>query len=306
MASPKQYQLQYTEFWQQRTGITFGVERVLFDRQSAYQHVQVWETDAFGRLLTLDGLVMVTERDEFVYHEMITHPALCLLSNPQRVLIIGGGDGGTLREVLRYSTIIQADLVEIDEVVIEASRAFFPSLSVAFDDPRARVHVADGVAFVQQARSATYDLVIVDATDPVDFAEGLFGEAFYRDCARILTEEGILVTQSESPFDPTFQHSIQAAYAMLGRIFGSVHMYLAHIPTYPMGLWSFTLASKRLHPVRDFDPGRAAARIAPFAEQLRYYNPTLHQAAFALPSFVRRLFENAASPAQEAQSDSIG
>lgn len=308
MASPKQHQLQYTEFWQQRTGITFGVDRVLFDRQSAYQRVQVLETDAFGRLLTLDGLVMLTERDEFVYHEMIAHPALCLLPHPRRVLIVGGGDGGTLREVLRHATVEQVDLVEIDEVVIEASRAFFPALSVAFDDPRARIHVADGVAFVQQAQAASYDLIIVDATDPVDFAEGLFGEAFYRDCARILTADGILVTQSESPFDPTFQRSIQAAYAMLGRIFGRVYMYLAHIPTYPMGLWSFTLASKRLHPVEHFDFKRAVDRLAPFAEQLRYYNATLHRAAFALPSFVQRLFEVAAPSFQEdnAQSDTIG
>ncbi len=137
MASPKQHQLQYTEFWQARTGLTFGVERILFNRQSAYQHVQVLQTDAFGRMLTLDGLVMLTERDEFVYHEMISHPALCLLPRPRRVLIVGGGDGGTLREVLRYSEIEQVDLVEIDEVVIEAARTCFPELSIAFDDPRA-------------------------------------------------------------------------------------------------------------------------------------------------------------------------
>ncbi len=297
MASPKQHQLQYTEFWQARTGLTFGVERMLFNRQSAYQHVQVLQTDAFGRMLTLDGLVMLTERDEFVYHEMISHPALCLLPRPRRVLIVGGGDGGTLREVLRYPEIEQVDLVEIDEVVIEAARMCFPELSIAFDDPRAHLHVADGVAFVREAAPATYDLVIVDSTDPVDFAEGLFGESFYRDCARILTDEGVLVTQSESPFDHTFQASIQAAHAMLGRIFPRVHMYLAHIPTYPMGLWSFTLASKRLHPVADFDPEQAARRLAPFADRLRYYNVELHRAAFALPSFVRRLFFEAAPSA---------
>ncbi|MDQ7039933.1 MAG: polyamine aminopropyltransferase [Rhodothermus sp.] len=297
MAAPKQHQLQYTEFWQERTGLTFGVERILFNRQSAYQHVQVLQTDAFGRVLTLDGLVMLTERDEFVYHEMIAHPALCLLPRPRRVLIVGGGDGGTLREVLRYAEIEQVDLVEIDEVVIEAARTCFPELSVAFEDPRARLHVADGVAFVQGAADAWYDLIIVDSTDPVNFAEGLFGESFYRDCARILTDEGILVTQSESPFDHTFQASIQAAHAMLGRMFAQVHMYLAHIPTYPMGLWSFTLASKRLHPVVDFDPEQAARRLASFADRLRYYNVELHRAAFALPSFVRRLFADGGPPA---------
>ncbi len=307
MASPKQHQLQYTEFWQARTGLTFGVERVLFNRQSAYQHVQVLQTDAFGRMLTLDGLVMLTERDEFVYHEMISHPALCLLPRPRRVLIVGGGDGGTLREVLRYSEIEQVDLVEIDEVVVEAARTCFPELSIAFDDPRARLHVADGVAFVRATAPATYDLIIVDSTDPVNFAEGLFGEAFYRDCVRILTDDGVLVTQSESPFDHTFQASIQAAHAMLGRIFPQVHMYLAHIPTYPMGLWSFTLASKRLHPVEDFDPEQAARRLAPFVDRLRYYNVELHRAAFALPSFVRRLFTEAPSVHPESlHSDDMG
>jgi spermidine synthase len=289
MAAQKKHQFQYTEHWDGRTGLTFGIERVLFSQQTDYQHVQVLQTDAFGRLLTLDGLVMLTERDEFVYHEMIAHPALCLLRDPKRVLVVGGGDGGTVREVLRHPGVEQVDLVEIDGAVIEAARQFFPEVSVALGDPRLNVHVADGIAFVRDAAAGTYDFVVVDSTDPVGIAEGLFGEAFYRDCARVLTGRGLLVSQSESPFDRAFRDSIREAHALLGRLFAHTHMYLAHIPTYPMGLWSFTMASQALHPLHDFDAGEAARRLAPFAEALRYYNPDVHRAAFALPNFVRQL-----------------
>lgn len=291
MAQQKTFGFQYTEFWDGRSGLTLGVQDVLFSRQSDFQHVQVLQTDAFGRVLTLDGLVMVTERDEFVYHEMISHPALCLLPDPRRVLVVGGGDGGTVREVLRHPGVEHVDLVEIDGLVVEASRRFFPEVSSALDDPRLKLHVADGLAFVAQAADAFYDYVVVDSTDPVGFAEGLFGEDFYRDCARITTPQGILASQSESPFDRAFQDSIREAHTLLGRLFGQAYMYLAHIPTYPMGLWSFTMASKVLHPVRDFDAARAAERLAPFADALRYYTPALHQGAFALPRFVQRLFE---------------
>ncbi len=290
MADQKQHHFQYSEYWEKQTGLTFGVEEVLFNQQSEYQHVQVLQTDAFGRLLTLDGLVMLTEWDEFVYHEMISHPALCLMHEPKRVLVVGGGDGGTVREVLRHPSVEQVDLVEIDKMVIDVSREFFPQIASGLDDPRVNVLVQDGIEFVKQAAPGTYDLVTVDSTDPVGFAEGLFGEAFYRDCARILTDQGILAAQTESPFDRLFRDSIQAAHRLLGDIFPEVHMYLAYIPTYPMGMWSFTVGSKRLHPVRDYDASRAAERLASLQGELRYYNPDVHVAAFSLPTFVRKLF----------------
>lgn len=290
MAEQKEHQFQYTEFWDRRTGLTFGVEEILFSKQSDFQHVQVLQTDAFGRLLTLDGLVMTTDRDEFVYHEMIAHPGLCLLRNPKRALVIGGGDGGTVREILRHESIEQVDLVEIDGMVIDVARTFFPAISSALDDPRLTVHVADGIAFVRDAAAGTYDFVVVDSTDPVGIAEGLFGEAFYRDCARIMTEQGLLVSQSESPFDRFFQDSIRQAHALLTRMFVRSFMYLAFIPTYPLGMWSFTMATRGLHPLDDYDADAAARRLAPFADTLRYYNPEIHRGAFALPNFVRRAF----------------
>lgn len=287
----KAHQFSYTEFWENRSGITFGVEEVLFSRQSGYQHVRVLQTDSFGRLLTLDGLVMVTERDEFVYHEMIAHPALCLLNEPRRVLVIGGGDGGTVREILRHPSIERVDLVEIDPMVIDVSREFFPHVASALEDPRLALRVEDGAAFVQEAADASYDLVIVDSTDPVGFAEALFGEDFYRDCKRILTADGILVSQTESPFDKTFSGSIRAANDFLGSLFQHVQLYLAYIPTYPTGMWSFTLASKRAHPLNDFDEARAAERLKPFEQDLQYYHAGLHRAAFAHPLFVKRFLQ---------------
>ncbi len=289
-AEAKTFQHQFTEFWDGRSGLTFGLERVLFSEQSPFQEVTVVQTDTFGRLMLLDGLVMLTERDEFVYHEMITHPALTLHPHPTRVLVVGGGDGGTVREVLRHPGIEHVDLVEIDGLVVDAARRFFPTVASALDDPRLDVRIEDGLAFIKNAPAGSYDVVLVDSTDPVGFAEGLFGEGFYRDCVRVLSADGILVSQTESPFDAAFQRQIGSAGKTLGALFPHVAFYLAHIPTYPMGTWSFVMASKTRHPVQDFDATAAQARLAPFAETLKYYHAGLHTAAFALPAFVERLF----------------
>lgn len=289
-AEAKAHLHQFTELWDGFSGITFGVEELLFSGTSEYQRVEVLKTDRFGRLMLLDGLVMLTERDEFVYHEMIAHPALCLHPDPRRVLVIGGGDGGTVREVLRHPGIEHVDLVEIDGLVIDAARRFFPTVASALDEPRLSVRVEDGLAFARNAPAGSYDVVLVDSTDPVGFAEGLFGRAFYEDCVRALGDDGILVSQTESPFDTAFQTSIKAAHGLLGESFAHVAFYLAHIPTYPMGTWSFVMASKTRRPLGDFDTGEATRRLAGFEGELRYYNPDLHRGAFALPTFVRRLF----------------
>lgn len=290
-SQPKAARWQYTEFWQGRSGLTFGVEEVLHSRQTDFQRIEVVRTDAFGRLLLLDGLVMLTERDEFVYHEMIAHPALVLLPAPRRVLVVGGGDGGTVREVLRHPGIEHVDLVEIDAAVVEVARAYFPQVSRALDDARLHLHAADGAAFVEAAADGAYDLVLVDSTDPVGMAESLFGAAFYRHGARILAAPGVLVAQTESPFDPAFRTTLRKARGLLARLFPQVHMYLASIPTYPMGTWSFTMATTGPHPTADFDAGQAAERLAPFADALRYYTPRVHEAAFALPAFAERMLE---------------
>ena len=267
------------EVHQDAVALAFRVVRTIFSGRSDYQRVDVVETAAHGRMLLNDGVVMLSERDEFVYHEMIAHVPLFVHPAPRRVLIIGGGDGGTAREVMRHRRIDQVVLVEIDALVVKACRRHLPSVAAAFDDPRLELIIGDGVAYAAQCRQ-TFDVVIVDSTDPVGPAQPLFDEAFYRSVSRLLADDGILVTQAESPFYDT---ALQCQ--MLARqrsCFQRLHLYLFPTLTYPGGLWSFGFASRGLCPVGDLDPGRiAAADLA-----CRYYSAAVHRAAFVLPGFV--------------------
>ncbi len=292
MAEQIRGQVQYFQFFNNQTGLAVGIRDVLFSQHSEYQHIQVWETDTFGRMMTLDGIIMFTDYDEFAYHEMICHPAMCLCGGAGRALVIGGGDGGAIREVLRYAAVRAVDLVEIDRAVIEASRQFFPAVSAGFADSRLTVHVRDGIKFAREAPAESYDVVLVDPIDPRSFGQGLYEASFFHDCARILKPRGLFVTVSESPFDPAYRHVAGEMRRELRAFFPVVETYLAYIPTYQTGMWSFALASKALHPVRDYDARRAAELLRPFEAQLKYYNPELHTASFALPNFVKRLVED--------------
>lgn len=253
------------------------VTRVLHREQTPYQHLAVLETDVFGRVLTLDGVIQTTEHDEFIYHELITHIAMCSHGgNPRRVLIIGGGDGGTMREVLRYPQVAACHLVEIDQRVVTVCREYLPSLSSAMDDPRAQVIIADGIEYVRDVREE-YDLIIVDSTDPIGPAVGLFSAEFYANVHRALAVDGMCVAQTESAF-----HNAGWFPAIFGRIarnFPIARLYLGAIPSYPGGPWSFTAGSKI------YDP---AEPVRPPPVDLRYYNPDLHRAVFALPNYVAR------------------
>lgn len=262
----------------------------LFSGKSDFQKVDVYDTYAYGRLLALDGKVMTSENDEYVYHEMIAHIPLQVHPEAKRVLIIGGGDGGAARECLRYDSIEEVVMVEIDAMVVEASRRYLPGIAAELDNPRLSLIIGDGIQYVQDAPDGTFDLVIVDSTDPIGPGEGLFTEEFYRHVHRIMGAEGILITQSESPRYNT--HVFREIFDCYRRIFGEtqVHCYLAYIPTYPTGMWSFSFSAKgNRHPLREFDAAGAEA----FAERhgLRYYNAGIHQAAFALPGFVRDMLK---------------
>jgi spermidine synthase len=267
---------EYREFHSEGSGIFFKVQETLHTEMSPFQEIKVIRTEHFGRVLLLDDLVMLTERDEFVYHEMLVHPPLLSHPEPKDVLIVGGGDGGTLREVLKHD-VRSAALVEIDERVCEVSRRFFPELTRGFQDPRAELRYEDGTRYVKET-DRTFDVVLVDSTDPVDHAEKLFGAEFYGDVKRCLRPNGILVAQTESPV--YHLEFIGDLSRLLAGYFKGVHPYLAAIPTYPGGLWSFTFATDEIDP-------REVLRDAP--QGLKYYNPEIHRAAFALPTYLKNV-----------------
>ncbi len=274
--------LWYTEKHSDNVGITMKITKTLFSGKSEFQQLDIVETLEYGKMMLLDGLVMVTERDEFVYHDMITHPALFTHPAPKKVLVIGGGDGGSIREIMKHPEVELAVLCEIDGLVIDKSIEYLPSMACEIDgsNPRVKLHVDDGLAYIR-AHQNEFDIILVDSTDPIGPAVGLFEEDFYRLVHAALKEDGIMVAQSESPF---YHAEIQKSmFGNLRAVFPVVEMYQAFIPTYPSGLWSFAFASKKYHPVRDFDRQRAAER----GFTTRYYNEDLHLGAFMLPTFAR-------------------
>ena len=271
----------YTEEWAgQGSAISLKIAKKVHDEQSQYQRIEIYETETFGTLMTLDGLVMVTDRDNFVYHEMMTHPALFSHPNPKRVLIIGGGDCGTLREVLRHTEVELAEQVELDERVTRVAEMFFPELCEKNNDPRARLHFTDGIQWVADAKPGSYDVIIVDSTDPVGPAAGLFSETFYQNCHRALRAHGIVVGQSESPlFHPDLIVSMHRAMRAAG--FADTATLQFQQCTYPSGWWSCTMACKDAA-LDGFREDAAAGKG--FAT--RYYNTAIHGAARALPEFL--------------------
>lgn len=274
----------YNEYYHKKTGLTVGVNKVLFSEQTPYQKVEVLETDTWGNLMTIDGMVMLSEKDEFVYHEMLAHVGMFAHPNPERVLIIGGGDGGTAREVLRHPSVKQVDMVEIDEAVVRASKEFLPEVG-AWEDARLNVLFEDGIAFIKNAQ-ASYDVVIIDGSDPVGPAEGLFEKEFFEFCFSALKEDGILTGQTESPWVEEYHPSIKQVFDALGEVFTHSSMYMGFIPLYPAGMWSFAYASKGINPNSVEVLKRVQIGLEGFSQDMKYYNKSIHQGSFALPNFV--------------------
>ena len=264
--------------WQQ----SVQVREVLYDGQSVFQHLQVLDTVPFGRMLVLDDATQTSVVDEYIYHEMLVHVPMMAHPDPRGMLVIGGGDGGALRRALEYPQ-VQATMVEIDGEVVRVSREWLPSIAGdAFEHPRGELIIGDGVAYLRET-TEQFDVICVDSTDPVGPAVDLFGEAFYRDARRALGENGIIVTQSGSPL--VMLDELQAAVALMRRVFPIVRTYVCSIPIYPGVLWSFTAASMSCDPAL-IDPTNVAARLRANGAPTGWYTPAVHTAAFALPNFL--------------------
>lgn len=267
--------------------ISIRVDKQLYSGKSEFQRIDVFESPEFGRFLTLDGYMMLTEKDEFIYHEMITHVPMAVHPNVKNVLVIGAGDGGVIRELVRYPEIESIDMVEIDPLVVEVCKKFLPLTACRFDDPRLKIHYEDGLRFVR-FKENEYDLIIVDSTDPFGPGEGLFTKEFYGNCFKALKDDGILINQHESPFYPEDAAACQRAHKNIVETFPLAKVYQAHIPTYPSGHWLFGFASKKYHPLKDLNETRWNMRSL----TCRYYTTTLHKGAFYIPAYVEELLKN--------------
>lgn len=267
--------------------ISIRVDKQLYSGKSEFQRIDVFDSPEFGRFLTLDGYMMLTEKDEFIYHEMITHVPMAVHPNVKNVLVIGAGDGGVVRELVQYPEIEHIDMVEIDPLVVEVCKQYLPKTACRFDDPRLDIHYEDGLRFVR-FKENEYDLIIVDSTDPFGPGEGLFTREFYGNCCNALKEDGILVNQHESPFYPEDAAACRRAHRNIVGTFPIAKVYQAHIPTYPSGHWLFGFASKKYHPLRDLDETRWNMRSI----DTKYYTTMLHKGAFYIPAYVEELLKS--------------
>jgi spermidine synthase len=262
-------------------GIRYRVDKTHFSGKSEFQHVDVVETRGFGKMLLNDGLVMLTERDEFVYHDMIAHIPLFTHPSPKKVLVIGGGDGGTVREVLRHESIEKCVMVEIDNMVVEASRQFIPQTSKDLGHEKLELIIGDGVKFVAETKEK-FDVILVDSTDPIGPAQPLFGIDFYRDIFNCLSDDGIVIGQGENFW---YEKKMQSKLLeIMNQVFPVVSLYNYSNLCYPGSIWSFAYASKKYHPTKDFKP----QRVQESGLEFDYYNEDIHSACFALPNFMKK------------------
>ena len=272
-------ELWYTEKQTENFGITAKITKTYVDEQTDFQALDMIETEEFGTMLVLDGMVMTTVKDEFVYHEMVAHPILFTHPNPEHVLVVGGGDGGVIREIMKHPKVKKAVLVDIDGKVIEYSKKYLPTIACELENPRVEVHVNDGFMHIHEHKN-TYDVIMVDSTEPVGPAANLFTRGFYQGIYEALKEDGIFVAQTDNPWFKA--DLIQMVNRDVKEVFPIVRVYAANIPTYPSGLWTFTMGSKK------YDPLEVDETAIPELDT-KYYTPRLHKTAFVLPKFVEDL-----------------
>ncbi len=276
----------FSEIHTPNVKFTLRVDKQLYSAKSEYQRIDVFDSLELGKFLALDGNIMFSEADEFVYSEMTTHVPMAVHPNVKRVLIVGGGDGGVTREFAKYPEIERIDVVEIDKMYLETCREYFPEMTAAFDDPRVYIYHQDGLKFLRRCADE-YDIIINDSMDPLGYAEGLFTREFYGACYSALHEDGLMVYQHGSPFYDSDEDAFRAMHRKVYRSFPISRVYQANIPTCPAGYWMFGFASKKYHPLRDFDGDRWKARNI----KTWYYTKNLHVGAFMLPKYVEDLLE---------------
>lgn len=274
----------FVEEYDGRASLGIGITKKIHEEKSPFQKIEIYETPFFGNLLVLDGLTMLSEKDEFVYHEMIAHVPLLSHPNPKRVLVVGGGDGGTIREVLKHPSVEEAVLCEIDERVVRLSQQYFPTTASCLTDPRVKLAFRDGFAFLEEYKNY-FDVIVTDSSDPIGPGVSLFKEAYYKLVKGALREGGIMVSQSESPW--FYADVMRDMTADMAKVFAHVQTYIAMIPLYPSGFWTLTAATDGAG-ITAFDKNRAEK----IAATCKYYNPEIHLAATKLPNFVKQIVVN--------------
>lgn len=279
-------ELWYTDKHTKDVHFTMKVESQIASVESEYQRIDILDTVEFGKVLVLDGELMISQKDEFIYHEMITHVPMAVHPNVKNVLVIGAGDGGTIRELTKYDTIENIDMVEIDKMVVRMCREYFQETACKLDDPRVNMHFEEGLRFVRMKKDE-YDLIIVDCADPYGPAEGFFTREFYGNCFKALHDDGILINQHESPYYSEHSSTVQKAHQHIQMVFPYSTVYQCHIPSYPSGHWLFGFASKKYDPIKDLREDYWNS----LNMKTRYYNTDLHKGSFYLPTYVKELLE---------------
>ena len=267
--------------------LSIRINEQLFSAESEFQRIDVLESKEFGKILVVDGDLMLTEKDEFIYHEMITHVPMAVHPNVKNVLVIGGGDGGVVRELIKYEEIEHIDVVEVDPLLVEVCRKYIPEIACSLNDDRVEIFHEDGLRFIR-SKSDCYDLIIIDSPNPFGPGEGLFTKEFYGSCYSALHEDGIMINQNESPFYTEEAFQCQRMHKRIVETFPICRVYQAHIPSYPSGHWLFGFASKKYHPLNDLNS--VAWKLKGI--KTRYYEPRLHAGVFALPMYVEELLED--------------
>lgn len=261
--------------------MTYKIKETLITKKTEFQDLAIVDTYEFGRMLVLDGIIQTTIRDEHVYHEMISHIPLFTHPNPKKVLVVGGGDGGAIREVLKHPSVEKTVLCEIDGDVVTECKKFLPEISCALENPRCEVFIGDGIKYVHEHKNE-FDVIIVDSTDPFGAAEGLFGGSFYKEISECLTEDGIFIAQTETPF--YLPDVVKRVYDDAKAVFPVTRLFMAAIPTYPSGFWSFTVGSKK-HDPKTIDLSNT------IDIDTNYYTKELHKACFVLPKFIEDIIK---------------